>query len=84
MLPAQLLAHAPGGAADAHQDLDVPDPVLGFRASGELTSDDYRDVLVPAVKRHSAPGTRSGSFTSSATTSPDSRPAPPGRTPRSA
>jgi hypothetical protein len=29
---------------------DLPDPVLGFRASGELTSDDYRDVLVPAVE----------------------------------
>ena len=29
---------------------DVPDSVLGFRASGELTSDDYRDVLVPAVE----------------------------------
>ena len=28
---------------------DVPDSVLGFRASGELTSEDYRDVLVPAV-----------------------------------
>jgi hypothetical protein len=28
---------------------DVPDSVLGFRASGELTSDDYRNVLVPAV-----------------------------------
>ena len=29
---------------------DVPDSVLGFRASGELTSDDYRNVLVPAVQ----------------------------------
>lgn len=29
---------------------DVPDSVLGFRASGELTSDDYRNVLVPAVR----------------------------------
>jgi hypothetical protein len=29
---------------------DVPDSVLGFRASGELTSDDYRNVLVPAVE----------------------------------
>jgi SpoIIAA-like len=29
---------------------DLPDPVLGFRASGELTSDDYRNVLVPAVE----------------------------------
>jgi Putative heavy-metal-binding/SpoIIAA-like len=29
---------------------DVPDSVLGFKASGELTSDDYRNVLVPAVE----------------------------------
>jgi hypothetical protein len=29
---------------------DVPDSVLGFRASGELTSDDYKNVLVPAVE----------------------------------
>jgi hypothetical protein len=29
---------------------DLPDSVLGFRASGELTSDDYRNVLVPAVQ----------------------------------
>jgi hypothetical protein len=29
---------------------DVPDSVVGFRASGELTSDDYRHVLVPAVE----------------------------------
>jgi hypothetical protein len=29
---------------------DVPGSVLGFRASGELTADDYRDVLVPAVE----------------------------------
>jgi hypothetical protein len=29
---------------------DVPEPVLGFRASGELTGDDYRNVLLPAVE----------------------------------
>jgi hypothetical protein len=29
---------------------DLPNTVLGFKASGELTSDDYRDVLVPAVE----------------------------------
>jgi stage II sporulation SpoAA-like protein len=29
---------------------DVPDSVLGFRTSGELTGDDYRNVLVPAVE----------------------------------
>lgn len=29
---------------------DLPDSVLGFKASGELTGDDYRDVLIPAVE----------------------------------
>jgi hypothetical protein len=29
---------------------DVPDSVLRFRATGELTSDDYRNALVPAVE----------------------------------
>ncbi len=29
---------------------DVSEPVLGFRASGELTADDYRAVLLPAVE----------------------------------
>jgi hypothetical protein len=29
---------------------DLPETVLGFKASGELTSDDYRDVLVPDVE----------------------------------
>jgi hypothetical protein len=29
--------------------LDLPDSVLGFRASGELTAEDYRTVLEPAV-----------------------------------
>jgi hypothetical protein len=29
---------------------DLPDTVLGFKASGELTGDDYRKVLVPAVE----------------------------------
>jgi len=29
---------------------DLPDTVLGFKASGELTGDDYRNVLVPAVE----------------------------------
>ena len=28
---------------------DLPDSVLGFRASGELTAEDYRTVLEPAV-----------------------------------
>jgi SpoIIAA-like len=30
--------------------VDLPDNVLGFKASGELTGDDYRRVLVPAVE----------------------------------
>jgi hypothetical protein len=29
---------------------DLPDSVLGFKASGELTGDDYRSVLVPAME----------------------------------
>jgi SpoIIAA-like len=29
---------------------DLPDTVLGFKASGELTGDDYRNVLIPAVE----------------------------------
>jgi hypothetical protein len=29
----------------------LPDNVLGIKASGEITADDYRTVLVPAVKR---------------------------------
>ena len=29
---------------------DLPESVLGFRASGELAAEDYRTVLVPAVE----------------------------------
>jgi hypothetical protein len=29
---------------------DVPDSVLGFRASGELTGEDYQAVPVPASR----------------------------------
>jgi hypothetical protein len=29
---------------------DLPDNVLGFRASGEVSSDDYKNVVVPAVE----------------------------------
>lgn len=29
---------------------DLPDHVLGIKASGEVTSDDYHQVLIPAVK----------------------------------
>jgi len=43
-------AHARGGAGLLEKISDVPDSVLGFRASGELTGEDYRNVLVPAVE----------------------------------
>jgi hypothetical protein len=29
---------------------DLPAPVVGIRASGEVTGDDYRNVLIPAVE----------------------------------
>jgi hypothetical protein len=29
---------------------DLPEPVVGIRASGEVTGDDYKTVLVPAVE----------------------------------
>jgi len=29
---------------------DLPNTVLGFKASGELTGDDYQKVLVPAIE----------------------------------
>ena len=29
---------------------DLPDSVVGIKASGEVTGDDYRDVLIPAVE----------------------------------
>ncbi|MGB5366203.1 MAG: STAS/SEC14 domain-containing protein, partial [Polyangiales bacterium] len=29
---------------------DLPDRVLGLRARGEVTADDYRTVLVPAIE----------------------------------
>ena len=29
---------------------DVPDSVVGIRASGEVTGGDYRNVLIPAVE----------------------------------
>jgi hypothetical protein len=29
---------------------DMPEGTLGFRASGPLTADDYRDVLVPPLR----------------------------------
>ena len=30
---------------------DLPDDVLGFTASGELTGEDYKETLVPAVEK---------------------------------
>ena len=30
---------------------DLPDNVLGFKASGQITADDYQNVLVPAVEQ---------------------------------
>lgn len=29
---------------------DMPDSVVGFKAAGEVTADDYRNVLIPAVE----------------------------------
>jgi hypothetical protein len=31
---------------------DLPDNVLGFEAKGEVTGDDYEQVLIPAVEKH--------------------------------
>jgi hypothetical protein len=31
---------------------DLPATVVGFRASGQVTKDDYDDVLFPAVQQH--------------------------------
>jgi hypothetical protein len=31
---------------------DLPERVLGLKASGEVTADDYKTVLVPAVEQH--------------------------------
>lgn len=30
---------------------NLPDNVIGARATGEVTADDYRDVLIPALER---------------------------------
>jgi hypothetical protein len=35
---------------------DLPDGVIGFEVSGELTPEDYRDVLLPALQEASATG----------------------------
>ena len=39
-----------GGTVLLERITDLPDSVLAFKASGELTSLDYRTVLVPAVE----------------------------------
>ena len=31
--------------------IDLPDNVLGFKASGEVTADDYKSVLVPGIEK---------------------------------
>jgi hypothetical protein len=35
---------------------DLPPGVIGFEASGKLRSEDYRDILLPALQRASADG----------------------------
>ena len=35
---------------------DVPDGVLGFEAVGEVSAEDYRDVVVPAIASLAASG----------------------------
>jgi hypothetical protein len=35
---------------------DLPDGVIGFEASGEISASDYRDVVVPALERAFAGG----------------------------
>jgi len=32
------------------QITDLPDPVLGFRAKGTVTADDYESIIIPAVE----------------------------------
>ena len=31
---------------------DLPDDVLGVEVAGEITSDDYKQTLLPALERH--------------------------------
>ncbi len=35
---------------------DMPEGTIGFMASGEVTKDDYRDVLVPALREAAESG----------------------------
>jgi hypothetical protein len=35
---------------------DLPSNVIGFEVSGKLTSEDYRDILLPALERAGAAG----------------------------
>ncbi len=58
---------------------DAPTGVIGLRASGKLTKDDYRNVLEPALKE----ATDSGEARVSCSCSPTStgwRPGPGSRT----
>jgi hypothetical protein len=34
--------------------IDLPEQILGVRASGKITADDYREVLIPAVEKRLA------------------------------
>ncbi len=34
---------------------DLPDGVVGYEAVGEITADDYRNTLVPALEVHDGP-----------------------------
>jgi SpoIIAA-like len=35
---------------------DLPEGVIGFEASGKLTAEDYRDVVLPVLQRAAAAG----------------------------
>ncbi len=35
---------------------DLPDNIIGFEFAGEVTADDYREVLDPALERATAAG----------------------------
>jgi hypothetical protein len=50
-LSSKLVGAAPRkGTVLLERITDLPSTVLGFKASGQLTSEDYRKVLVPAVE----------------------------------
>jgi hypothetical protein len=52
MSKCQELTPTAGSVTAVIEELpDLPDGVLGFRATGEVSADDYRTVLVPALDR---------------------------------